>query len=186
MKVSKVSQDGLRHMCIKCPHLETMLGPCFDHGKTMFCLSLAPYQLELWHFSRLIQCGPGNMSLERKFLDPVNAIMWPCWIEIWHSITSRWAGALKLSAEHTCRRQTLTSCHFLYNRHSHELTYIGFFMLVHVSSLIEGNLSRSTPEASNRDPMTGEYFARNIFMILAPQNQNVWKKIIWSEPSQDS
>ena len=59
-------------------------------------------------------------------------------------------------------------------------------MLVHVSSLIEGNLSRSTPEASNRDPMTGEYFARNIFMILAPQNQNVWKKIIWSEPSQDS
>ena len=50
MKISKVSHDRLRHMCMKCSLLKIMLRPCFDHVKTMFSLSLAPYQLELWHF----------------------------------------------------------------------------------------------------------------------------------------
>ena len=75
MKFSKLSQDGLKHMCMKCPLLETMLEPCFDHVKTMFGLSLAPYQLDLIFFFKTESIWSKKHVLGvSMFLDPVNAI----------------------------------------------------------------------------------------------------------------
>ena len=103
MKFSKLSQDGPRHMCMKCPLLETMLGQCFDHVKTIFGLSLAQYRLELWIFFKTESIWSKKHVLGvSMFLDPVNAIYWPCWNYIWYSITSGLAGALKLSRLRQC------------------------------------------------------------------------------------
>ena len=98
MNFLKLSQDGLGHMCMKCPLLETMLRPYFDNVKTLFGLSLAPYQLELWIFFKTEPIWSKSHVLGVcMFLDPVNSIYWPCWNHIWHSITSKLAGALKSS-----------------------------------------------------------------------------------------
>ena len=80
IKFSKLSQGGLRHMCMKCPLLETMLGPCFDHVKTMFGLSLAPYQLELWHFFKT------DSIWSKKHVLGVH-VFWPCQCHILTMLT---------------------------------------------------------------------------------------------------
>ena len=41
---------------------------------------------------------------------------------------------------------------------------------------------RSTPKASNCNPNSRDYFTRNIFIILAPENLNILKKLYGHNP----
>ena len=79
LNFSKLSWERPRHMCMKCPLLETMLGQCFDHVKSMFGISLAQYRLELWTFFKTESIWPKKHVLGvSMFWDPIHAMYWLC------------------------------------------------------------------------------------------------------------